>query len=76
MSPTRPASAMQAVVTQGTALGYRVVLVNATSACGTDLRGCTDGCAAHPGVASHRNIARLVAPFVEAELGWPSPGEL
>jgi hypothetical protein len=76
MSPTLPANAMQAAVTQGTALGYRVVFVNATTACGPDLTGCTDGCASHPGVASHRNIARIVAAAVEGELGWPSPGVL
>ena len=30
----------------------------------------------HPGVASHRNIARTVANAVEAALGWPAPGVL
>lgn len=76
MSPTLPSNAMQAAVTQGTALGYNVVFVNATTACGANLTGCTDGCASHPGVGSHRNIARAVAAAVEKELGWPSPGVL
>lgn len=30
----------------------------------------------HPGVGSHRNIARTVATAIEAALGWPSPGVL
>ena len=76
MSPTLPSDAMQAAVTQGIARGYNVVFVNATTACGPNLTGCTDGCAQHPGVASHRNIARIVATAVEAALGWPSPGVL
>lgn len=76
MSPTLPSNAMQAAVAQGTALGYRVIFVNASEACGSELSGCTDGCAGHPGVASHRNIARTVAVAVEAALGWPSPGVL
>jgi len=76
MSPSLPSRALQAAVSQGTALGFRVVFVNATTACGDDLGGCTDGCAGHPGVASHRNIARMVAPLVEKFLGWPVPGVL
>ena len=76
MSPTLPSAAMQAAVAQGAAQGYSVVFVNASSACGEDLQGCKDGCAGHPGVAGHRNIARMVAPAVEAALGWPSPGVL
>lgn len=71
MSPTKPANATLDAVARGTAAGYRVVLVNATEACGANLTGCTDGCASHPGVASHRNIARIVAPAVGAVLGWP-----
>jgi hypothetical protein len=75
MSPTLPAAATLAAVAQGTARGFRIVLVNATEACGDASRGaCVDGCAGHPGVASHRNIARLVAPAVEAALGWPAEG--
>ena len=76
MSPTLPAAAMQAAVAQGAARGFNVVLVNATAACGPSLAGCSDGCAGHPGVASHRNIARAVAGAVEAALGWPAPGVL
>ena len=76
MSPTLPSSALQAAVAQGTAAGFRVVLVNASAACGADLGGCKDGCASHPGVASHRNIARTIAAAVEVALGWPSPGVL
>jgi hypothetical protein len=76
MSPTLPSAAMAAAVSQGTAQGYNVVFVNATTACGTNLTGCTDGCAHHPGVASHRNIARIVAAAVEETLGWPVPGVL
>lgn len=76
MSPTLPSNAMAAAVAQGTAEGLRVVFVNASTACGDDLSGCHDGCAGHPGVASHRNIARIVAPYVEAALGWPVPGVL
>lgn len=71
MSLTLPVNATLDAVARGTAAGYRIVLVNATTACGANLTGCTDGCASHPGVASHRNIARLVAPVVGAVLGWP-----
>ena len=76
MSPTLPSNAMEAAVAQGKAAGLRVVFVNASTACGDDLSGCHDGCAGHPGVAGHRNIARLAAPVIEAALGWPSPGVL
>lgn len=76
MSPTLPANATLAAVARGTAAGFKIVLVNATTACGDDLQGCKDGCASHPGVASHRNIARMVAPAIEAALGWPAPGVL
>lgn len=76
MSPTLPANATAAAVSRGTAAGFKIVFVNATTACGEDLAGCKDGCASHPGVASHRNIARMVAPAVEAALGWPVPGVL
>jgi hypothetical protein len=76
MQPTAPAAAHVAAVEQGVAAGFRVVLVNATAACTADLSGCVDGCATHPGVASHRNIARTAAPIIAAELGWPMPGTL
>lgn len=80
MSPTLPVNATLAAIQQGTAAGYRIVLVNATDACGVDAAGqpsgCSDGCAGHPGVASHRSIARVLAPIVAAELGWPMPGTL
>jgi hypothetical protein len=80
MSPTLPANATLAAVEQGTAAGFRVVFVNATEACGVgpsgQLTGCSDGCASHPGVASHRAIARTLAPVISAEMGWPMPGSL
>ena len=76
MQPNAPAAAHVAAVEQGTAAGFRVVLVNATAACTADLSGCVDGCATHPGVGSHRNIARTAAPIIAAELGWPMPGTL
>jgi hypothetical protein len=68
MSPTRPAAAIQAAVSQGTTAGYKVVLVNASAACGAELRGCTDGCAGHPGVAGHWSIAMTALPLVRAAL--------
>jgi hypothetical protein len=74
MSPTKPVNATLKAVAEGSAAGYRVVLVNATTACGESLTGCTDGCATHPGVVSHRNIASIVAGAIESVLGWPSPG--
>jgi len=76
MQPTAPAAAHVAAVAQGTAAGFRVVLVNATAACGADLTGCVDGCATHPGVGSHRAIARTAAPIIAATMGWPMPGVL
>jgi hypothetical protein len=80
MSPFLPVNATVAAVTQGTAQGFRIVLVNATAACGVNAEGvpsgCDDGCATHPGVASHRAIARTLAPVMSAELGWPMPGYL
>ena len=79
MSPTLPRNATQAAVERGTAAGFRVVLIDATEACHLlpgQTGGCTDGCATHPGVASHRNIARTVAPIVAQTLGWPMPGAL
>ena len=71
MSPTLPTNATLAAVARGTAAGFRIVLVNATTACGANLTGCTDGCASHPGVASHRNIARMALPIISSVLGWP-----
>ena len=79
MAPWAPAAAHQAAVAEGNAAGYRVVLINATTACSADDRSvvpCTDGCATHPGVASHRNIARIAAPIIAATMGWPMPGTL
>ena len=76
MAPTAPSAALQAAVAQGTAAGFRVQLVNASAACGADLQGCYDGCASHPGVGSHRAIAKAVAPVLQAAMGWPSPGQL
>jgi hypothetical protein len=76
MSPTAPAKAHVDTVAQGLAAGYKVVLINATTACGLDLSGCTDGCATHPGVSSHRNIARVAAPIIAEAMGWPMPGVL
>ena len=79
MSPTLPRNATLAAVEQGTAAGFRVVFVDATEACHLlpgQTGGCTDGCATHPGVASHRNIARTVAPIVAQTMGWPMPGAL
>ena len=76
MQPTSPSAALQAAVAQGTAAGFRVSLVNASAACGANLTGCTDGCASHPGVGSHRAIAKAVAPVLQAATGWPSPGTL
>lgn len=76
MSPTLPANATVDALNQAAGLGYNVHLINATTACGPDLTGCTDGCAGHPGVASHRNIARIAAPIVASALGWPVPGVL
>jgi hypothetical protein len=76
MQPTAPAAAHVAAVAQGTAAGFRVVLVNATDACTADLSGCHDGCATHPGVGSHRAIARTAAPIIALELGIPLPGVL
>ena len=76
MAPTSPAAAHVAAVAQGTAAGFRVVLVNATDACTADLSGCHDGCASHPGVGSHRGIARTAAPIIARELGWAMPGVL
>ena len=74
-----------AALAQGTAAGFRVLLVNATTACTPDLSGCYDGCATHPGVGSHRNIARAAAPACASSIarnhpnrampiaGWPPP---
>ena len=76
MAPTAPSAALQAAVAQGTAAGFRVALVNASAACGAGLQGCFDGCASHPGVGSHRAIAKAVAPALQAAMGWPSPGQL
>ena len=76
MQPSAPAAAHVAAVAQGTAAGFRVVLVNATAACTPDLSGCDDGCATHPGVGAHRNIARAAAPIIARELGLPMPGVL
>jgi hypothetical protein len=79
MSPTLPRNATLAAVQQGTAAGHRVVLIDATEACHLlpgQTGGCTDGCASHPGVASHRNIARTAAPIVAQHMGWAMPGVL
>jgi len=76
MAPTAPAAAHIAAVAQGTAAGFRVVLVNATDACTANLSGCYDGCATHPGVGSHRAIARTAAPIIARELGIAMPGTL
>lgn len=76
MAPTSPAAAHVAAVEQGNAAGYRVVLVNATTSCTADLSGCIDGCASHPGVSSHRSIARIAAPIIANEMGWPLPGTI
>lgn len=79
MSPTAPVNATLAAIEQSNALGFRLILINATTACSVDglsVVGCTDGCATHPGLSSHRNIARAAAPIIEAALGWPSPGQL
>lgn len=70
MSPTAPSNATVAAVSQGLAAGYRVVLVNVTTACGDALTGCTDGCAHHPGQASHRSMAVQAIPAIEQALGW------
>jgi hypothetical protein len=76
MQPLAPAAATVAAVEQGNAAGFRVVFVNASAACTPNLTGCYDGCATHPGVGSHRNIARTAAPIIAATLGWPMPGVL
>lgn len=76
MAPTAPSAALVSAVAEGTAAGLRVALVNASAACGESLSGCRDGCASHPGVGSHRAIAKAVAPVLEAMMGWPSPGSL
>ena len=70
MEPYLPANATVAAVEQGLAAGYRVVLLNVTTACGEALAGCTDGCAHHPGQASHRSMAAQAVPVLEAALGW------
>jgi hypothetical protein len=76
MQPRAPAAAHVAAVAQGTAAGFRVVLVNASAACTDDPSVCYDGCATHPGVGSHRNIARTAAPIIAGEMGWAMPGSL
>lgn len=76
MSPFYPQNATLAAVAEASTRGYQVVFVNATTACGANLTGCTDGCASHPGMAGHRNIATIVAAAVESAMGWPSPGVL
>jgi hypothetical protein len=76
MAPITPAAAHVAAVEQGIAAGYRVVLVNATTACTPNLEGCFDGCATHPGVGSHRSIARITAPIIATTMGWEMPGTL
>ena len=76
MQPIAPAAAHVAAVEQGTAAGYRVVLINATAACTPGLSGCVDGCASHPGVGSHRRIAAAAAPIIAQTMGWPMPGVL
>lgn len=76
MAPTSPANATLAAVAQGRAAGFDVVFVNATAACTPGLTGCVDGCAGHPGVGSHRAIAKAVAPVLASALGWSLPGSL
>jgi len=70
MSPVLPANATAAVVAQGAAAGYTVVLLDVTAACGDARTGCTDGCAHHPGQAGHRAMAALAVPVVQAAMGW------
>ncbi len=47
MSPTLPANATVDALNQAAGLGYNVHLINATTACGPDLTGCTDGSVSH-----------------------------
>ena len=70
MSPTLPSAAVQAAVTQGKAAGYKIELINATTACGPELKGCVDGCATHPGVIGHRAMMDAAVPVIRAALGW------
>jgi len=76
MAPVAPQTALLNAVEQGTAAGLKVAFVNASTACGDDLSGCKDGCASHPGVGSHRAIAKAAANVLETLMGWPSPGFL
>lgn len=74
MSPTLPAEGVAETLAQGAAAGFKMGFINATEACHLlpgQTGGCTDGCATHPGVASHRNMARTAAPIISAAMGWP-----
>ena len=70
MSPALPAKATVAAIERARGMGYRISLINATTACGITLTGCSDGCASHPGVIGHRSLADIALPIIKNSLGW------
>lgn len=75
MSPTHPVNATKAAIEQGKSKGIRIVFINTTTSCGSHMYpNCADGCAGHPGVSSHRNMANDVAQVISSTMGWAIPG--
>jgi hypothetical protein len=75
MSPVDPLNSTLAAVEQANPEGMRIVLINTTMSCGSHMYpNCADGCAGHPGVSSHRNMAEDVAQVISSTMGWAIPG--
>ena len=63
-------------VAQASAAGLNATFVNMSTACwAVDEHGIgnadyCDGCAGHPGVQGHRNMAKAAAPVMANIMGW------